>query len=1345
MSLNQNNNSPEWKEELKNDSSIDSKWKFLSEFWKEILSSDERLNFIDDIVQKWSIWDSVLVKTKLDEFKALSNDKDINNFDISKLTIFDLKKLVWKDFLKLNNLRNSLKKKLLSNYLITDEDYTKIFENKVNSENESVLNGYINSENELNIFITWLIWDVPKREDLFPIDFLNITDVEKEKRFNRLVNDSERNLVKGIIFSINNWRFIESDIRLLFATNFLENSEKETLVRIFVPNITLQKALDIWIIDTAKANNIKTKLIDDLSIAYDYDKTELKDFLFKMPFDDFLVDINNIDLNSDNVSIISENIGFKNAETDFIKSKEEFEQEIVDNWPMSLVELQKWLKSININERFTNLDKFSEWNIIKFVKKWENWEDIIQFIKIQKVNDLDKKLTFLTVWSWTSINLDTEWEGNLITYVEFLNNIGKSDTKIICFDNKEIAKKIKDPSDLDFMSSDLDLFSSNDILNSTEEEKENYKNHYKKIIEDDLNVLKDELNQNWWDKSQILLLSNKIEAKEKEINHINNNLDDNTKLLDFLNKQKFIENLDEVDIEWKKVWFEKWIKFESKWSIYTIIWFENNEIYLTSLAWKEWPIDFISFYETFKKNKSKRLDDISDFSNLIQLNKIDNNKWNDHEIINNELKVKWINHNDKTEDKVIDYLVSDDGDEVFKINKIDWDSVNIQFWERKNIWNMNDKEKKKYKGKEWEVIYLNDNESTISITELNSYISKYKLHPDWKVWKTLESEQVKDLENDFKWSFVTRLFNRTSLNEIIAWWTMFIDWFKESIKRWNDLHAAKFALAMWKMLPEEIRADLQIKVEREEAEEMDKALEGLWKVDSWDAIFRIKWWLENKDTPEFKKEAWLMFMISKYGLLYAKKGLWPYKWKFLWYEAFWWKINDELYLKVKKDSEDENIPFTEENLMFLLVTEQCKGWYNWIKRRWRLYKEFDWKISQGISDEIDKWSKEAKSMRNFETRNNTAKGEFIWWEFNNWLWKYKEAVNRWSALHNLNELPFMILFSWAGSLLQEEQLNEFKNFTEWEGFWGLLFTKFLSDTTWMKTFNKTIVNLSEKFEDIDPGNFKWMLSHAKWIFNDQWSRSITLSEKLKNAEEFWWKYWEPLTRTMLKLNNQNNTFSKTDKILINNEEEFSEYNNLLEEYMWPADFTNDKIMNDQFANQWVSWLWHKVLDDIWSLTPEWTFRNWEPAKNILNEITWEISNSLSQDYVYSDDQIIDRKIRVKNISNQLSIIFTYIKNKSNANLIKSIIEWDAQWFHLEKLWISKYIANDDLKPYSIDELANLDTVKVRKFINNAANRMLDWNVSNDTWFTNDFDEIVPWTKTAVNNTMYNKEDNEEVA
>ncbi|MDP2395773.1 MAG: hypothetical protein Q8S84_05790 [bacterium] len=56
-------------------------------------------------------------------------------------------------------------------------------------------------------------------------------------------------------------------------------------------------------------------------------------------------------------------------------------------------------------------------------------------------------------------------------------------------------------------------------------------------------------------------------------------------------------------------------------------------------------------------------------------------------------------------------------------------------------------------------------------------------------------------------------------------------------------------------MPDEIKQDMLIKVERAESEQMDKELDSLSKVDSPIAVQRIEKWLLNKSTPEYKKEA----------------------------------------------------------------------------------------------------------------------------------------------------------------------------------------------------------------------------------------------------------------------------------------------------------------------------------------------------------------------------------------------------------------------------------------------------------------------------------------------------------
>jgi hypothetical protein len=69
---------------------------------------------------------------------------------------------------------------------------------------------------------------------------------------------------------------------------------------------------------------------------------------------------------------------------------------------------------------------------------------------------------------------------------------------------------------------------------------------------------------------------------------------------------------------------------------------------------------------------------------------------------------------------------------------------------------------------------------------------------------------------------------------------------------------------MGKFLPAELAAEMKIKVEAEEAESMSKAIENLKKVDSVDAANMINRWITNANTPEYKKEAGMMFMMENY-------------------------------------------------------------------------------------------------------------------------------------------------------------------------------------------------------------------------------------------------------------------------------------------------------------------------------------------------------------------------------------------------------------------------------------------------------------------------------------------------
>ncbi len=1338
MAINWNNNLNENSEKNKNNT-IDLKNKFIKDFVSDKINNNDII-FMDSIMNNDSI--SAVVDLDKDMQRFISYNDEFKDIKLDSINIFDLKRWIWKDFIKIKNARNIFLWILSWLYNI-DENYKVQVKSKIKLLSIDELYELINSNKKTIDFLNNIIPNLNLRNKKNTFKFLNIlSENDIKNRLDEISNKYWKNKkeeIESILYDISTNRIIDTDIRTLFDLDFFNDEEKKELVEVFIPTIDLQKAIDIWLITTEKAKEKKEKILKDSLSGKWLASTLETSIIENTSYSDIILSTKDLisDINSHN--LLWTKIWFKNLEDDFKDLLIEGREKLKENWPQSFNELLIVINENNSNNRFKNLNKFKQWNIFNYISKNIDWDIKNIYFRIEFFDDQKKEIWLKLIWEWNKIYsqyYDIKIQN--FSYNQFLNTINKNNSVgLDFFTQKEIEEKIYSPnSELGY----LDYKKLN--INELQQNKDTLSNTYVAWLNSEINDLKNQFETKKDDKE----LESLIKQKEALLSNYDKNKSDEN-LLELINFKKFNDMIDEEDSDWKKVWFEKWIFIESLWTIYEVIWidYKNWNIQLKSWAWIEWAnweLTFDIFLDIFKKNKSKRLSVIKDFQSYINLKKLDNEKWWNCEISNWQIKTKIWNDDDSKNSKDIEYLSSSKNDELVKIKKISNNYVTVQFWERKNYSNLDKKTKSKnniWKDDKWELIYLDKKEITLNLNELDLYIKKYDLYPDWKVWKTIKAEEPKDIQNKFKWSLSSRFFNRFSFNELISWWNMLIEWIKETMKKWNDIHAAKFALSLWKFLPLEIKNDMLIKVERAESEQMDKELDWLWKIDSWDAIKRIKEWLLNKDTPEYKKEAGLMFMASKYWVLYAKWQLWSEKWKFLWYEAFWWRINDELFINVKKESEDNNLPFTEERLMHKLLWKQCwSGWYSGVKRRWRLHKEYEWKIKQWIEDEMAKWLKEASSMRNFNDRKNAAKNEFKWWEFNNGLWKYEWAIKRWGTLVNMSEFPFIVLFSGVWYLLQEEQLNKFKSFVE-DWYWWILFTRFLSLTTDMNVFNNMVLEVSKIFENKDPENFKWMYNEAKNIFDNQHNEKISIRDKMENTEEFWWKYWEALTRAMLKLNNQDSKYSKTDKILLTNKDELSEYDNLLNWYVsWAAKFSNEDIMWDQFLEQWTSWLSWKVFEEIWTITNEWTFKSKWVAKSIWYEMIWEIKNSVL--YTYDNNEQKNNEIKLSNIERQLSFIFTYIKNRENQrSIIWAIKEWKSDWWELKKLWITSWDI-DWLINFSSSEITNMDTVKIKKFLRRISNNIINLKggYSEENLFNpfNETNDTIWRVKDSVNDTIY---------
>jgi hypothetical protein len=83
--------------------------------------------------------------------------------------------------------------------------------------------------------------------------------------------------------------------------------------------------------------------------------------------------------------------------------------------------------------------------------------------------------------------------------------------------------------------------------------------------------------------------------------------------------------------------------------------------------------------------------------------------------------------------------------------------------------------------------------------------------------------------------------------------------------------AANWADKVW--LPKDLKADMKTRIEQAQKKRGDEFFDRLKTVDSKDAIAMVKRIILDKNSPEAKREACLLFMAKSYGNLYTKKDL----------------------------------------------------------------------------------------------------------------------------------------------------------------------------------------------------------------------------------------------------------------------------------------------------------------------------------------------------------------------------------------------------------------------------------------------------------------------------------------
>lgn len=1372
MAWNTINTNTEDLEKNKKQSNKKNKQIFIKDFCDKQMQDDSNKNIFLDTIFIEKILPSKSIENELTGWTS-NTLKKYEWVWVDDIKLLDLRKHLWRDFLSLKFSRDNLESIIDSEYNLTDKQKKSLEINNLNTKDLNIL--LENKDNSLDDFLK----DKLSLENLFSLEKDTFYDelstfVTKEKleKFSKEDIENIQTIMTRLKYNEWDWLMWEAQIEalneLLNIKWLFDNNFKKKFLYRYLPNISIWDVKKIlWGLSYWK---IRKKIIDD-TFWDDLEEEDKKwlyslidNNLYKIKSSFLLDNLNNsnIDnfLNSD--AIFSRKMA-ENFIEKYNKNITTLGDKKLDEWPSSF----KWFISKLEELKIPGVEKLKEKSIFKFVIKTDK-SYFENYWRLNSDNDSEKTLSMSMVWNKEWIDKKTivnkSWTINESKkYHEIIDLLTKDQDKtkitLDIFSDTEFKELIKDKNNFEVDVNNLDSITKEDLDNDPdlqEEIKIELAKKYnleldellgeKDLLEKEYQSVK---NNNTLDSTK---KNNDLELLDIKLKRINNFIDDKNSDLSvvwddnldmnlLVAHKNFNDLLDKInlnDSEWARLWLEKWIILETEKWVFEITWInkeivinsnwqiagDSETIELKSFENKE-TIWYEAFFQAFKKNKAKRIQKINNFDELMWIN-----SWNkNYELHNSKLIQKNVEFNWKKEDKDIDYLVSEKW-ALMKIESISDNEVEVIFWELSE-WDEDDKTKKTINK-----ISLEKSSVKLSLNEFNKIVKADKFLPDWKTGKSYKLDNIDWYNNEIKWSFSTRFWNRASIMEVYMSWKMLVEGVHEYFKKWNDVKAAEFALKWAKFLPKEVEEDFIVQTEMKSGEAMEKELSALWKISSKKAFDRILRIIKNKNSPQYKIEAWLM-LSAKYGILYPK-SLANYNWTFLWYEALGGKIWDKLYEEEKLKAEKSWLPFDEKELLISLLWAQS-GWYLLPKRRSKFNKEFKGKIAGWYGEEYQTWYRDAEEKRNIWDIN-------VWWldetmnsTLPNAIWWAKKAVEKWGTLKEMNQIYFTLIFSWALYDSPWNMLEELKNHWTWEGN-GMILAAFWSSLEWQKMFNNTVVNISKQIDDIEPKKYGWIASKAKELFDNSFDSSVNHKKRVGDANDFWNKYWDVLSRTlfMADWDESDSEYSKTDKLIeFWKEREHKDYYDHVK--IWTPQWSAFKksFMEDEVWPSWVTGLDnYEIIKQHFTFTASRTFRDPTVVSLVWPKI-WGDIKSIKTKIENEPEKKTEYRLYLKS---KLREVSAWLLSSLWKDLYDSLANSDPAWLDLASIWI-------DLSTFKWDRVYDILNWTWGKWdvFDNAADNVINWVFD---WNNHSSKTSVFWVKDdvlwAFDDTMnYSVEDNDD--
>jgi hypothetical protein len=1187
-----NPNTGEWVEDLntrKSDENIYAQ--LVKEYSKDKLSKkDDRSAYLQSL-ESADIAGAVNSEmiTDIERFAGNSGKYDGITISPAEIKVQALKREAAWYFASLSNNRQAVKDMYLQEFDVTDSTLSSKIDTKLNTLSESELQDILSNEKRRKWFLEGEFWieNLPKEKSI--ANFLK--EMNLEAKYKKVKPENEIQFY-DIVQKIKHGQTLEDlDVEILLDSGAYTQKEKQELIQKLLPSITLAKAKQYGLIEIKHATDLKDSHIR--SIDPGLHRWAVREISSSIQDEDILIATSKFTDLKQNADKIIDNPSIFNSFLDSYNTKITWYREEIDG--KEIRRADDFKNILKDHPKVSWADNIMVGSIIQITQsqKGENWavEDVKLFGKITKLSD-DGTFEFTEKWNRefdaASTNVVTQ---NYNSFIWFLSdwNPQKSitskgmqvfseaefDAKVTAWEIKEkngdtLRLSSKSQIDADIASMTRDINGTEEALRAKEVQMRN------DLSEERPKLTSDEIKQRidadpWVQKYRESLEKLRWEQYEK------------TQTLDNLESSHFETlktQINEIDKEGEKFGLKKGTVLKTKsGDIFTITEepnFLTGDIHLTSV-WDHQTVSFEDFYRAFKSKDTKRVGESAvDFGAMVDSIKSsskDESSWKGFSFTNWKLKKE----NTKTQIRY-DYLGSKDNNELIKIHDITGDRVNISFGQLTSV-SQKDKNNDLKRGDNNKIIKdetfsLEKREYSVSLGFLEQYIKDNTLDPRGLNDNNEVPEDTAGIKPmDKRVHFWSALFyERATISDAIKWWTLFVEQMKEMIEKGGDEKANQFALKyMWAILTEDARRDMQSRLEQKQKKSMEDYLERLEWVASDVAVLMINQWLHDKFAPDYMHEAAAVFMLKKYWVLNAKWPLQKNEWKYVWYQALGWEIDDTFFKKVQSEKVADDLPFTEELLVYRLLKEQCwqKG-FNGKKRRSKLHKEVKKHRAVGKEEEYETGKRDGADERTCEGRVEWGVGEMLSNNYPNMVWWLEVAVDKGWPMHLMNKIPFLAAFSGVAYNFEEKTTDQLKNFPA--GTRLLMMLRFFSHHSDLDLLNKTILSISKTLEKKWHPKHAGMWQKAQALFDQMKSPWGWVKSKIKMAESFYDEYGEDLTNILYMLNTgkKDDTLSKLiffEKDNTDNPESWvlKEYYTKLHGYV-DADtsFEDEWLMSDPF-------------------------------------------------------------------------------------------------------------------------------------------------------------------------------------